>query len=65
MQGADAVLILTEWDQYRELDWPILARSMRTPAWVFDTRSVVEPSQIAEAGLLLWRLGSGIDQGNL
>ena len=65
VQGADAVLILTEWDQYRELDWPILAGRMRTPAWVFDTRSVVEPSQIAEAGLLLWRLGSGIDQGNL
>jgi UDPglucose 6-dehydrogenase len=65
VQGADAVLILTEWDQYRELDWPILARRMRTPAWVFDTRSVVEPYQIAEAGLLLWRLGSGIDQGNL
>ena len=65
VQGADAVLILTEWDQYRELDWPILARRMRTPAWVFDTRSVVEPSQIAEAGLLLWRLGSDIDQGNL
>ena len=65
VQGADAVLILTEWDQYRELDWPILAGRMRTPAWVFDTRSVVEPYQIAEAGLLLWRLGSGIDQGNL
>ncbi len=64
VQGADAVLILTEWDQYRKLDWFILADLMRKPAWVFDTRSVVDPSQIAEAGLLLWRLGAGIDQEN-
>ena len=39
--GADAVLILTEWRQYRDLNWKDLAARMRRPAWVFDARAVV------------------------
>jgi hypothetical protein len=27
--GADAVLLLTEWQQFRQLDWPALAAVMR------------------------------------
>ncbi len=61
LKGADAVLILTEWEEYRRLNWAFLASLMRAPAWVFDTRSVVDSKQISEAGLILWRLGQGED----
>jgi len=57
--GADAVLILTEWQHYRSLDWATLAPLMRQPAWVFDSRSVVDPDQVHAAGLQLWRVGEG------
>ena len=59
LQGADAVLILTEWQQYRELDWAALAPLMRKPAWVFDARGVVDPKQVQSAGLNVWRVGEG------
>ena len=59
VSGSDAVLILTEWNQFRELDWTILASLMRQPAWVFDARAVVDPARVAEAGLMLWRVGDG------
>ncbi|QNI57197.1 UDP-glucose 6-dehydrogenase [Synechococcus sp. BIOS-U3-1] len=59
IKGADAVIILTEWNQYRELNWAVLAPLMRQPAWVFDARSVVTPSEIQAAGLNLWRVGEG------
>ena len=59
LKGADAVLILTEWTQYRELDWSALAPLMRQPAWVFDARSVVTPAEVQAAGLNLWRVGEG------
>ncbi len=59
LQGADAVLILTEWTQYRELDWSALAPLMRQPAWVFDARSLVTPAEVQASGLNLWRVGEG------
>ena len=57
--GADAVLILTEWAQYKALNWRDLAQRMRRPAWVFDARTVVNPEEIRAAGLTLWRVGNG------
>ena len=57
--GADAVLVLTEWSQYRELNWADLAGRMRRPAWLFDARAVADPDQVRAAGLSLWRVGDG------
>ena len=57
--GADAVLVLTEWQHYRHLNWSDLAGRMRKPAWVFDARAVADPVQIKAAGLSLWRVGDG------
>jgi UDPglucose 6-dehydrogenase len=57
VRGADAVLILTEWRQFRSLPWAELAASMRQPAWLFDARAVVDPEQARQAGLRLWRVG--------
>ena len=61
VMGADAVLMLTEWQHYRELNWSDLAGRMRKPAWVFDARAVADPAQIKAAGLSLWRVGEGED----
>lgn len=57
--GADAVLILTEWTHYRDLNWADLAGRMRKPAWVFDARGVTKPAEVNAAGLSLWRVGDG------
>ena len=57
--GADAVLIVTEWQLFESLPWQHLAASMRQPAWVFDARAVVDPEAVRRAGLRLWRVGDG------
>ena len=57
--GADAVLVLTEWQIYRELNWMSLAGLMRKPAWIFDARTTTDPAQIKAAGLNFWRVGDG------
>ena len=36
LENADAVLILTEWDEYGKINWNSAAEMMRSPAWVFD-----------------------------
>jgi UDPglucose 6-dehydrogenase len=42
--GADAVVIMTEWNEFRTLDLTRLAGVMRTPV-LFDTRNVLDPVQ--------------------
>ena len=59
VDGADAVVLLTEWSQYKSLDWQDLSRRMRRPAWVFDSRTIVNPDQVRSAGLRLWCVGNG------
>ncbi len=59
LKNVDAVLILTDWDEFFELNWNYLASLMRSPAWIFDTRSVVRREEIENTGLNLWKLGEG------
>ncbi|MFN9645512.1 MAG: nucleotide sugar dehydrogenase [Cyanobacteriota bacterium] len=58
-RGADAVLILTEWKDYRLLDWQAIHGVMRRPAWLFDARAVADPVAARAAGLNVWRVGEG------
>ena len=57
--GADAVLVLTEWAQYRQLDWSALAAVMRHPAWLFDARAITDAAAARQAGLNVWCVGEG------
>ena len=59
LENVDAVLILTAWDEFFGLDWNYLASLMRAPAWIFDTRSVVNRNEIEKTDLNLWKLGEG------
>ena len=58
-KGSDAIIILTDWKEYSEIDWAEIAQIMRRPSWVFDTRSVINKEQIINANLNLWRIGDG------
>ena len=57
--GADAVLILTEWREFHQLDWAGLAASMRQPAWLFDGRAIADTAAARAAGLNVWTVGEG------
>jgi UDPglucose 6-dehydrogenase len=54
--GADGVIVVTEWPEYRRLDWKAIAAAMRGDV-VYDTRNVVDAAAVAAAGLRLERLG--------
>jgi UDPglucose 6-dehydrogenase len=49
-EGADAVVLVTEWDVLRALDLERLARIMAQPVFV-DLRNVYPPEDVEEAGL--------------
>jgi UDPglucose 6-dehydrogenase len=59
LKNADAVLILTAWDEFFGLDWNYLASLMRSPAWIFDTRSVVNREDIENTTDLVSNIQAG------
>ncbi len=59
IENSDAVLIMTEWEEYKNLDWKVLQHKMRKPSWVFDTRSIISTERIKETNLNFWQLGNG------
>ena len=56
---AYAVLVLTEWPHYASLNWEEIAKKMIQPAWIFDSRSILDAEKVKEAELNLWRVGDG------
>ncbi len=56
--GADAVVIVTEWDEFRALDLAELARRMRGRTLV-DLRNIYDKSEAEEAGLVYRGIGRG------
>lgn len=55
-KDADALVVLTEWPQFRTLDWAKLAGLTRHPV-VVDTRNLVDPDVLARAGFRSTGLG--------
>ncbi len=58
-ENSDAILLLTEWDEYLKINWKKISTKMRNPAWIFDSRSILDPKEIKDSDLLLWRIGYG------
>jgi len=54
--GADALLILTEWKEFANLDLPRITRLLRSPI-VLDGRNVFSQAEMAEAGLSYHSIG--------
>ena len=48
-EGADALVIITEWNQFRKLELDRLAELLRRPL-VVDLRNLYEPEKMAAAG---------------
>lgn len=57
-KGADAIVVLTEWPQFRELDWARIAEQAPGAA-VVDTRNLLDPAVLAVAGLTCLANGKG------
>jgi UDPglucose 6-dehydrogenase len=49
VEGADVLIVVTEWNQFRQLDLTRVKKAMRNPA-VVDLRNVYEPSELRRLG---------------
>ncbi len=57
-EGAEALVVATEWNQFRGLDIERLKRLMKEPV-VVDLRNVYDPEKMREAGFRYYGVGRG------
>jgi UDPglucose 6-dehydrogenase len=56
LDGVDALLICTEWNEFREPDFTQLLEKMRTPV-IFDGRNLFDPSLMKKRGFEYYSIG--------
>jgi UDPglucose 6-dehydrogenase len=56
-EGADAVVLMTDWRHYPSLDWQRVFDLMRKPALVFDTRNCLDAAALRKIGFKVLNIG--------
>jgi UDPglucose 6-dehydrogenase len=56
LKGADALVIVTEWNEFREPDFARMKRAMKAPV-IFDGRNLYVPSQVRSLGFAYSSIG--------
>ncbi|MGM1055665.1 MAG: nucleotide sugar dehydrogenase [Bacteroidota bacterium] len=57
-KDAHAIAILTEWDEFKDLDWKAVYDDMLKPAFLFDGRRLLERKTKEEIGFQFYAIGS-------
>jgi UDPglucose 6-dehydrogenase len=58
LQGADALAIVTEWQEFRSPDFDTIRDTLRHPV-IFDGRNLYEPAMVKTFGLQYFGIGRG------
>ncbi len=56
-KGAHAIAIMTEWQQYKELDYERIFSAMTRPAFIFDGRNILDNRELHEIGFNVYPIG--------
>ena len=60
-KNAHGVCILTEWDEFKNLDYKKIYDGMQKPAFVFDGRNVVDAGKLRDIGFIVYSIGKPLD----
>ena len=58
LQGADALVICTEWQNFRAPDFDVIKNSLKQPV-IFDGRNLYDPERISKRGFVYYAIGRG------
>ncbi|HEX4926501.1 MAG TPA: UDP-glucose/GDP-mannose dehydrogenase family protein [Burkholderiales bacterium] len=56
LEGADVLAVVTEWQEFRSPDFPLIRKALKTPA-VFDGRNLYDPAALKAEGLEYYPIG--------
>lgn len=55
--GVDAIIIATEWDEFKTLDYERIYEDMNKPAFIFDGRLILDMKKLASIGFSVETIG--------
>ncbi|MCT4703613.1 UDP-glucose/GDP-mannose dehydrogenase family protein [Enterobacteriaceae bacterium H20N1] len=58
LQGADALVICTEWQSFRVPDFDVIKKSLKQPV-IFDGRNLYDPERLSKRGFVYYAIGRG------
>jgi UDPglucose 6-dehydrogenase len=58
--GAHAVAVLTEWDEFKDLDFKKIYDGMLKPAFIFDGRNILPHAKLKEIGFRVFAIGKTV-----
>jgi UDPglucose 6-dehydrogenase len=61
--GADALVLATEWNEFKHLDFERIREVMRTPV-IVDGRNLWDPERLRSLGFIYFGIGRGVPGGN-
>lgn len=56
-EGAHAIAVVTEWDEFKKLDYPKIFAAMHKPAFLFDGRNIIDLAKLRELGFRTYGIG--------
>ena len=59
-QGAHGVAVLTEWDEFKNLDFKKIHEGMYKPAFLFDGRNILPHAKLKEIGYKVFAIGKTV-----
>lgn len=57
--GAEAIVVCTEWDEFKTLDWKKIYDNCPRPAFVFDGRLMLDRAELTSIGFKVITIGTG------
>lgn len=63
-KDADAIVIVTEWDEFKTLDYQQIFNDMKKPAFIFDGRLILDAAKLRDIGFHVEAIGKHRDVWN-
>ncbi len=57
VKNAHAVVIMTEWDEFKNYNWKKIYDTMKKPAFIFDGRNILDKFKMKEIGFEYYSIG--------
>ncbi|CAI5993851.1 unnamed protein product [Closterium sp. NIES-64] len=60
-KDASCIAVITEWDEFKTLDYQKLYDGMQKPAFIFDGRNVLDVEALRKIGFIVYSIGKPLD----